>query len=148
MVDYLTISPDGQTLATCSYGTIKLWNFHTGRRLRTPLRGVSLAFSPNTQTLVTGSGNGDINLWDLHTGKLKRRLEGHSGKVTSLAISPDGQALASADNTIKLWNLETGEVLRTLEGHSNIITSLAFSLDGKTLASSSKDRTVKVWGVR
>ncbi|MDT5122019.1 MAG: hypothetical protein QOC96_1501 [Acidobacteriota bacterium] len=74
---------------------------------------------------------------------------GHSGRVTSVAFSPDGKTLASGstDNTIKLWNIESGKELRTLVGHSNWVGPVAFSRDGKTLASASWDNTIKLWDV-
>ena len=41
----------------------------------------------------------------------------------SLAISPNGEILASADSildrTIKIWDLHTGELVRTVMGHSD-----------------------------
>lgn len=74
-------------------------------------------------------------------------LTGHSSAVRSLAISPDGQTLASGseDHTIEIWQLGTGKKLRTLTGHSNSIYSLAISPDGQTLASGSSDKTIKIW---
>ncbi len=71
----------------------------------------------------------------------------------SVAISPDGQTLASGtrDNTIKLWQLSTGRELRTLKGHSGWwsvgVFSVAISPDGQTLASGSTDKTIKLWQV-
>jgi WD40 repeat protein len=71
----------------------------------------------------------------------------------SVAISPDGQTLASGtrDNTIKLWQLSTGRELRTLKGHSGWwlagVFSVAISPDGQTLASGSADKTIKLWQV-
>lgn len=57
---------------------------------------------------------------------------GHSGKISSLAFSPDGKTLASSsqDKTIKFWNFATGEQLRTIESAGGL---LAFGPDGKTI---------------
>lgn len=78
-----------------------------------------------------------------------RTLTGHSDIVKSVAISSDGETLAtgSLDQTIKLWNLATGELLNTLTEHTGGITCVTFSSDGQTLASSSSnpDGTIKLW---
>jgi TIR domain-containing protein/WD40 domain-containing protein len=76
-----------------------------------------------------------------------RTLTGHDSHVWSVAISPDGQTLASgsADKTIKLWNLKTGDLLCTLTGHEDAIWSVAISPDGQALASGSYDKTIKQW---
>jgi WD40 repeat protein len=69
-----------------------------------------------------------------------------------LAISPDGETLASSNRqeTIKLWNLKTGELLRTLKGNSSflIVNSVAISPDGQTLASSGWQETIKLWNLK
>ncbi|MGC1394239.1 MAG: hypothetical protein WA828_08140, partial [Coleofasciculaceae cyanobacterium] len=73
-------------------------------------------------------------------------LEGHSKEVTSVAISPDGQTIASRaeyDKTVHIWHLQTGQLIRILEGHSKEVTSVAFSPDGQTLVSRSMDETIK-----
>ena len=82
--------------------------------------------------------------------KCVHTLAGHSNWVCAVAISPDGQTLASgsSDNTVKLWNLATGEEIGNFKGHLERVDSVTFSLDGKTLASSSSDNTVKLWNLR
>ncbi|MFM6474924.1 MAG: WD40 repeat domain-containing protein, partial [Dolichospermum sp.] len=107
----------------------------------------SVAYSPDGQTLASGSKDSTIKLWNVNTGNLLQTLEGHSNWVTSVAYSPDGQTLASgsADNTIKLWNARTGNLLQTL-GHSYSVNSLAYSPDGQTLASGSG--TIKIWRLK
>ncbi|WP_341732065.1 hypothetical protein [Microcoleus sp. EPA2] len=108
---------------------------------------VSLALSPDGQTLVSGSNDKTIKIWQLSTGQLLRTLTGHSSLVFSVAISPDGQTLVSgsSDKTIKIWQLSTGQLLRTLTGHSDWVRSVAISPDGQTLVSGSGDGTIKIW---
>jgi len=103
----------------------------------------SVAFSPDGQTLASGSSDATIKLWEVRTGKLLTTLEGHSDWVGSMAFGPDGQTLASGsnDNTIKLWEVRTGKLRATLAGHSRWVQSMAFSPDGQTLASGSNDTT-------
>ncbi|MEH2079736.1 MAG: protein kinase [Nostoc sp.] len=90
-----------------------------------------------------------IKLWNLATGSEFRTLSGHSDPVYSVAISNDGQMLASgcSDDTIKLWNLATGSEFRTLSGHFWMVTSVAISNDGQILASGSWDCTIKLWNL-
>jgi WD40 repeat protein len=77
-------------------------------------------------------------------------LYGHTGAVTSICFSPDGQCLAtgSADNTAKVWEARTGQELLTLRGHTRSVSDVCFSPDGRRLATGSYDQMVKVWDVR
>ncbi|WJW70108.1 serine/threonine protein kinase (plasmid) [Candidatus Chlorohelix allophototropha] len=111
----------------------------------------SVAFSPDSKMLASGSKDATIKLWDAATGKELRTLSGHSSSVNSVAFSPDGKTLASGsgypENSIKLWDTTSGKELRTLSGHSGSVYSIAFSPDGKSLASGSGDASIKLWNV-
>jgi len=95
-------------------------------------------------------------LWNWHTGELLRTFTAHSEAIWSVAISPDGQTLATGswDHSIKLWDLEELESRyfnntpkQILLGHGEKVQSVAFSPNGKTLASGDLAGTVKLWDV-
>jgi WD40 repeat protein len=80
-------------------------------------------------------------------GEELQTLQGHSGRVWSVAFSPDGQRIMSGseDKTIKRWDAQTGSELRTFGGHSYFINSVAFSPDGQRIVSGSYNKTAKLW---
>ncbi|MCL6542546.1 MAG: AAA family ATPase, partial [Roseiflexus sp.] len=76
-----------------------------------------------------------------------RSLEGHTGSVEAVAVSPDGRFIVSGswDNTLKVWDTDSGRLLRSLEGHTSGVYAVAVSPDGRYIVSGSVDRTLKVW---
>jgi WD40 repeat protein/serine/threonine protein kinase len=75
------------------------------------------------------------------------------GQIYALAVSPDGQTLASCaaneDYVIKLRDILTGRRIGDLPGHQAWVNRLAFSPDGMTLASAGwDDGWLGLWDVR
>ncbi|MEH2024495.1 serine/threonine-protein kinase [Nostoc sp.] len=108
---------------------------------------LSVAISPDGQTIASSGDDRTIKLWNLATGKQISSLNGHFQQVNVVVISPDGKLLVSAsdDNTIKIWNLATRKQIRTLIGHSDSVHALAISADSQTLVTGSDDNTIKIW---
>jgi len=113
----------------------------------------ALDFSPDGNTLVSGSYDHTVKVWNLKNGKLIRTLDGHKDGVNDVLISPDGKLFFTAGGTaepnttkvIKVWDMKTKKLLRTLKGHNLGVTSLAITPDGKTLISGSYDKTIRFW---
>lgn len=98
---------------------------------------------------MTGSSDKTARLWDVQRGTCVRVFTGHTGPVHTVAISPNGQLMASGgeDHTIILWDLGSGKKLKTMMGHTGFIYSVGFSSDSTTLVSGSADNTVRAWDV-
>lgn len=154
-VQSLAYSATAKLLAAGSYASVRLLDPVTQKPVRT-LEGVAgkvnaLVFSPDGQFLFAAAGESGLSgvayQWKVSDGTLIRKFEGHTDALYTLALSPDGQTLAtgSYDQKIKLWKVADGSEQRTLSGHTGGIFGLSFRPDGKVLASASGDRTVKLW---
>ena len=154
----VTYSPDGTLLAVGTSIGVWLYDADTYEEIDL-LTGhtawvACVVFSPDRQTLASGSWDKTIRLWNPHTGQHKTTLKEHTGNVTTMAFSPDGSTLASGggrwDIKIRLWDTVTGTLKATFIGHTEDVTSVVFSPDGKMLASGGgwKDNTVRLWDVR
>jgi WD40 repeat protein len=119
LLQYLLIQPSNNKILTGHTDSIK-----------------SLAITPDSLTLVSGSWDGTIRLWSLPDGNHIKTLTGHTHSVMSLAITPDSLTLVSGswDGTIRLWSLPDGNHIKTLTGLGDVISCLAISPDGHTLA--------------
>lgn len=107
-----------------------------------------IVFSPDDQTVVACSGDGNITIFDTKSGVQERRLRGHTAAVLTIAFSPSGKQLASgsADRSVIIWDLKTGGIVgKPLTGHSGTVTSVAYSPDGRFIASRSWDGEIRIW---
>jgi WD40 repeat protein len=152
-------SPDGRTLATISGNgtrsfaeTVNLWDAASHQELGGALtvNGTApvLTFSPDSTTLVTGSGS-TVSFWDIAVSRqLGSVLHGTSGQT---AFSPDGRTVAAITGPgFGLWDVATH---RQLGGLFTVdprtwTTALAISPDGRQIATSGPAGTgLELWDV-
>ena len=156
------ISPNGQYIVFGHADDATIWELTTGNEISRITHdkvenfsykrtyGIStIAFSPDSQFFVTGSGDQTARAWKTATGDEIARIT-HEDVVSKVAISPDGKFIASVsfDGVLRVWDARAGqEITRNkVAGCNNCtssyLSSLSFSSDGRFIVA---DGHVSMW---
>ncbi|HAZ48040.1 MAG TPA: WD40 repeat domain-containing protein [Cyanobacteria bacterium UBA11369] len=158
----IALSPDAKFLATGGDDRcIKIWDISSGKLILniSPLLMwgthkesiIRLAFSPDGKTLVSSDVSRSIKLWNWQNRSEPQTLNmvGYS-----LAISPDGQMLATGcfKGIITILTLD-GKIVQTLNPDSHLLHYLfrciAFSPDGKTIVvGDGYQKSIDFWNIK
>lgn len=153
----VAVSPDGRWIASGGgdVGTaLRIWDARTGQLADSPVNErqwiTSVAFSPDSGMLATGSKGKSVRMWDIINQREVFEFKGHEDETTAVAFSPDGKMLASAsaDHTVRLWDVAGRAEHATLTGHTDRVTCLAYFPDGKQLVTGSADKTLRIWDTK
>ena len=122
-----------------------------------------LAFTPNGDRLVVGSGSRSISVWRIEDGRLLRQINNAHGirqgcdraGLQYVSVTADGRRILSAGGSrvpialtiagsgpqheryseVRIWDMETGALIKNLHGEENHgFGYSALSTDGKHLA--------------
>jgi WD40 domain-containing protein len=104
----------------------------------------TLAWSPDSTRLATGSDDSTARVWDATTGQTLTQLTGHtptitssddgSGIVTAVAWSPDGTRLGTGRvGCVQIGDIG-GRSLARLTGQFGTVPAVAWSTDGSWIA--------------
>ncbi|MCF8478667.1 MAG: c-type cytochrome [Pseudolabrys sp.] len=152
----LAISADGKHAISGSFDTSAIrWSLErqvAEQVMRGHDAAVNAVVYVKDGRIATAGADGKIAIWTPGKPVPDRILEGHKGPIVTLAVSPDGQTLASGswDRTIRLWPLTAGKVSeapRVLEGNSQNVNGVAFTPDGQALVSAGYDATLRIWSL-
>lgn len=147
----------------CADGKVYIHDIHSAKLTRT-LSGqggeiAAIRITDKDDFLLTAGGNkiifypfrSDDHIKGMlkHKKKSHQQLVPHSGFITCLDISRDGQLSVTGgiDHIINVWQLNNQELLLSLNVHTLPITAVNFAPSGLFVTSGSEDKTVKVWGL-
>lgn len=141
-------SPDGHWLATNPNGdTVQIWEFPSlrpAKSLRHLSSVLTMAFSRNSDFLVTSSGGGSLTLWHVQRGQPILELKGARISVGCLDIGPDGSLVGGGwemgpgPPRLRRWESKEGPELQSWAMDKSV-EGVAFSADGRWLAASQCD---------
>ena len=158
VVRRMAFTPDGKKLVCGGDGSAIVWDVLKGSILHTfqgrtkEKDGGYIALSPDGKTVALGTSGATVCLWDLDSGKERfADYHSHGSAVATLAFSPDGKTLVSAERdrreNVLLWDMAGWQRCANFPVSASI---LSFSSDGKHLAALEYDRIqerdkIRVW---
>ena len=124
------------------------------RRLRHEGGVDSVTFSPDGQTMATGSQDGKARLWNVTSGEELFRMATMKA-VRDLAFSPDGSRLAGggSDSYAYIWRVSDGKQLHRIKHPLPWVERVVFSPSGEYLITVNgdgiygvaKEEAVRLW---
>ncbi len=108
---------------------------------------LSVAISPDSNYVASGSRDRSAKLWEVNTGREVRSFLGHEGSVNCIDFSSDGKFIitSSGDRTAKIWDVATGKELFSTPPEKKFLTAVAFSPDMKFFITAGYPDQAKVW---
>jgi WD40 repeat protein len=153
----LAFSADGAMIAFArpSRGGAEVWDVATRTSIASfegtppPLYDLSVALSPDGQTLAVGGFGRVVRLWDVRTRTLVHELDQGGNGAFTLEFSPDGRMLAVSgfEPVASLWDVETGTQIGPQLTAGDRRTMIDLSPDGHSLVETHGNGQGAVWDV-
>ncbi len=149
----LAWSPDATKLAwRPDYEIVQVLDAHTGELLYkadTFEAIADVAFTPDSDVLLTLNYGGKFQAWDGATGEAHETRLLWEGQAENAEFHPSGLfAIAcrdlGEDRSLEVWDLATGEKVHELRGHEDEVTGMAFGRQSDLLYAGGGSK-VHVW---
>ncbi|KAL5480301.1 hypothetical protein ACEPAI_1571 [Sanghuangporus weigelae] len=143
----VSFTPDGKYIVSSCLKQFRIHEVESGSAafVFDGFRALS-CFSCGTRAVVDCRAGNGFSVMDLTNGmEVSGPFEG-TGRINSVAITPDGQHIisSSSDETVRIWDTAAAKGgSKTFMGHKNIC-NVTISDDGSLVASGSYDSTI-IW---
>jgi WD40 repeat protein len=118
----------------------------------TPYGARAVSLSPSENEIAVGGADNHVYIYSLSGNNLTqtKKIEAHRGALTSVAYSPDGKLIASADTNREIYVFDAASKQIKVQGwvfHTARVNTIAWSPDSVHLASGSLDQSIIIWNV-
>jgi len=105
---------------------------------------LTVAASPDGESIVTGAEDGTVRLRNVLTGK-NSALRGHTDAVNDVAYDPTGAYLVSAskDRTLRVWDVDRRRIRLEIRGTRSAATAVAIDGENNIIISGGSDNVVR-----
>ncbi|HLO15412.1 MAG TPA: PQQ-binding-like beta-propeller repeat protein, partial [Anaerolineales bacterium] len=139
-------SPDSKFLGLLSAGNeVAIYNIDKRGsktlKVSAPIRAI--AFSPDSQQLMTSDSNGNVQAWDVLNAQLIDNAAVEYPQASSLDANAEFLAMGSKDK-IALMELNDGGTFSEIKSQGDN-TLLGFSADGSMLAATDSSGQINLW---
>jgi periodic tryptophan protein 2 len=112
----------------------------------------ALSYSPKSDRIITGAGDGNIKIWDVNSGFHIATFTEHSSAVTASQYSKRGNILftSSLDGSVRAWDMLRYRNFRTFTAPTRLsFSSLAIDPSAEIVCASSLDSfDIHIWSVQ
>ncbi|MBU2581428.1 MAG: serine/threonine protein kinase [Alphaproteobacteria bacterium] len=132
-------------------GTTSVWDLEAGTKIADLRRNEAAVWSltfTRSGRLAVASHDWTVSLWEVRKPDAPIHVfEGHDNPVQAVALSNDGNLLASggADKQIRLWNLNTLDLMREYREQGDFVTAVGFSPDDSLIASGTLSGRIAIY---
>jgi WD40 repeat protein len=149
IVQSVAFSPDGLTLATSGFRTVKLWKRPENVQIskwQAPAAATTFATTSDAKFIALPVDGNQVKIFEAATGKEHKTLAGHTGTVKTLAFTPDNAKLVtgSEDKTIRVWDLASSKAVGQINT-TGPVNALVVYNEGKNIAATGADNNIRTW---
>lgn len=146
----LAVSHDGAiAISGGGEGAVRMWHLKVGNEGidlgSHSIRVQGIAISPDGATAVSVDQHGSARLWDIASGRSRGFLPGHTGSISSVALTAVYAFTSCHDGSVRIWDIAARRQHAELTGHDGNMLSIAVTPDGTRLVGGGSDGSVWVW---